>query len=256
MREGATLSAAQTTKAEGAAVTITRVSKRFGSQPALIDVSLAVGSGQVQCIIGPPGAGKSTLLRCIGQSEAFDQGSIEIDGEPVEPGGVRRHPAIGMVSQRSELLDHMTALQHVIEGPLALLRRPRREIVMEAMAALERVGLADRRDSYPGELSGGQRQRLAIARALAARPRLMLLDEPTAGLDPDAAGEVLDVIRELAGLGLTLIVVTHEPGFLREVADDIAFMDGGEIVEQGAPRIILVAAKQARTRNFVAALPV
>jgi len=256
VREGATLSAAQTTKAEGAAVTITRVSKRFGSQPALIDVSLAVGSGQVQCIIGPPGAGKSTLLRCIGQSEAFDQGSIEIDGEPVEPESVRRHPAIGMVPQRPELLDHMTALQHVIEGPLALLRRPRREIVMEAMAALERVGLADRRDSYPGELSGGQRQRLAIARALAARPRLMLLDEPTAGLDPDAAGEVLDVIRELAGLGLTLIVVTHEPGFLREVADDIAFMDGGEIVEQGAPRIILVAAKQARTRNFVAALPV
>ena len=249
------MSAAQITKAEGAAVAITRVSKRFGPQIALNNVSLAVEPGQVQCIIGPPGAGKSTLLRCIGQSEAIDQGSIEIDGEPVEPGGVRRHPAIGMVSQRWELLDHMTALQHVIEGPLALLRRPRREIVMEAMAALERVGLADRRDSYPSELPGGQRQRLAIARALAARPRLMLLDEPMAGPDPDAAGEVLDVIRGLAGSGLTMIVATHEPGFLREVADDIAFMEGGEIVEQGAPRIILVAAKQARTRDFVATLP-
>lgn len=249
------MSAAQTTKAEGAAVTITRVSKRFGRQAALNDVSLAVGSGQVQCIIGPPGAGKSTLLRCIGQSEAIDQGSIEIDGEPVEPESVRRHPTIGMVSQRPEFLDHMTALQHVIEGPLALLRRPRREIVIEAMAALERVGLADRRDSYPGELSGGQRQRLAIARALATRPRLMVLDEPTAGLDPVAAGEVLDVIRELAGSGLTMIVVTHEPNFLREIADDVAFMDDGELVEQGAPRTILVAPKQARTRDFVAALP-
>ena len=246
------MSAAQITKAEGAAVTITRVSKRFGPQIALNNVSLAVEPGQVQCIIGPPGAGKSTLLRCIDRSEAIDQGSIEIDGEPVEPESARRHPTIGMVSQRPELLDHMTALQHVIEGPLALLRRPRREIVMEAMAALERVGLADRRDSYPSELPGGQRQRLAIARAMAARPRLMLLDEPMAGLDPDAAGEVLDVIRGLAGSGLTMIVATHEPGFLREVADDIAFMEGGEIVEQGAPRIILVAAKQARTRDFVA----
>lgn len=248
------MSAAQTTKAEGAAVTITRVSKRFGPQNALKDVSLAIGPGKVQCIIGPPGAGKSTLLRCIGHSEAIDQGSIEIDGEPVEPESARRHPAIVTVSQRPGLLDHMTALQHVIEGPLALLRRPRREIVIEAMAALERVRLADRRDSYPGELSGGQRQRLAIARALAARPRLMLLDEPTAGLDPDAAGEVLDVIREFAGSGLTMIVATHEPDFLREVADDVAFMDGGEIVEQGAPRIILVAPKLARTRDFVAAL--
>lgn len=251
---GRGVSAAQTMKA-GAAVSIAHASKRFGEVKALSGVSLAIGPGMVQCLIGPPGAGKSTLLRCIGGAEAIDEGTLHLDGAPIETETARQGLVVGMVPQRPELFDHMTALQHILEGPLALLRRSRRDTVVEAMAALERVGLADRRDSYPSELSGGERQRLAIARALVAKPRLLLLDEPTAGLDPGAAGEVLDVMRRLAGSGLTLIVATHELGFISEVADDVAFMDGGEIVEQGLPQSILSAPKQARTRDFLATLP-
>lgn len=249
------MSAAQTTKADGAAVTIAHVGKRFGELAALSNVSLAIAPGMIQCLIGPPGAGKSTLLRCIGGSETADQGTIQIDGEPIKPSIAGQRLVVGMVPQRPELFDHMTALQHILEGPLAELKLSRREIVAEAMAALERAGLADRRDSYPSELSGGQRQRLALARVLAARPRLMLLDEPTAGLDPGAAGEVLDVMRGLVTSGATLIVATHELGFVREVADGVAFMDSGEIVEQGPPQSILSAPIQARTRDFLATLP-
>ncbi len=248
------MSAAQTMKA-GAAVSIAHASKRFGALKALNDVSLTIGPGMVQCLIGPLGAGKSTLLRCIGGGEAIDAGTIQIDGVPIETETARQGPVVGMVPPRPEMFDHMTALQHILEGPLARLKLSRRETVAEAMAALERVGLADRRDSYPSELSGGARQRLAIARALAAKPRLLLLDEPTAGLDPEGAGEVLDVMRSLAGSGLTLIVATHELGFVSEVAHGIAFMDGGEIVEQGAPQSILSAPRQARTRGFLATLP-
>jgi polar amino acid transport system ATP-binding protein len=250
------VSAAQTTKTEGAAVTIAHVGKRFGGVQALADVSLAVAPGTILCIIGPSGAGKSTLLRCIDGSETADEGTIQIDGQSIETGTAGQHLAVGMVPQRPALFDHMTALQHILEGPLARLKLSRREIVAEAMAALERVGLPDRRDAYPNELSGGQQRRLAVARALAAKPRLMLLDEPTAGLDPDAAGEVLDVMRGLAGSGLTLIVATHEIGFIKEVGDDVAFMDGGEIVEIGAPRSILAAPKQTRLHEFLASLSV
>ena len=250
------MSAAQTTKAEGAAVTIAHVGKRFGGVQALTDVSLAVAPGVIQCIIGPSGAGKSTLLRCIDGSETTDEGTIQIDGQSIETGTAGQHLLVGMVPQRPALFDHMTALQHILEGPLARLKLSRREIVAEAMAALERVGLPDRRDAYPNELSGGQQRRLAVARALAAKPRLMLLDEPTAGLDPDAAGEVLDVMRGLAGSGLTLIVATHEIGFIRETGDHVAFMDGGEIVEIWAPRSILAAPKQTRLRDFLASLSV
>jgi polar amino acid transport system ATP-binding protein len=246
------VSAAQTTKAEGAAVTIAHLGKRFSALTALNNVSLSIGPGEVLCLVGPPGAGKSTLLRCIGGSEAIDQGTMEVDGEPI--GSVSVRHVIGMVSQQPDMFDHMTALQHIIEGPLALLRRPRREVAVAAMAALERVGLAERRDSYPSELSGGQRQRVAIARALAARPRLILFDEPTAGLDPVAAGEVRDVMRDLAGSGLTMIVATHELGFVSEAADDVAFMAGGEIVERGPPSSILGAPALARTRDFLSTL--
>lgn len=248
------MGAAQTMKA-GAAVAIAHASKRFGDVQALSDVSLAIGPGMVQCLIGPPCAGKSTLLRCIGGVEMLDEGAIQIDGEPTGREGVGPRHAIGMIPQHPGLFDHMTALQHVIEGPLALLRRSRRDMVTEAMAALERVGLADRRDSYPGELSGGARQRLAIAGELAAKPRLLLFDEPTTGLDPEAAREVLDMMRELAGSGPTLIVVTHELGFVRDIADDVAFMDNGEIVELGPPRSLLAAPKHARLRDFLATLP-
>ncbi|BCB18419.1 ABC transporter ATP-binding protein [Bosea sp. ANAM02] len=247
------MGAAQITKA-GAAVAIAHASKRFRAVQALRDVSLAIGPGMVQCFIGPAGAGKSTLLRCIGGSEAVDEGTITIDGELIGREGAGTRHVIGTVPQPPELFDHMTALQHILEGPLALLRRSRRDTVVEAMAALERVGLADRRDSYPSELSGGARQRLAIARALAAKPRLMLLDEPTAGLDPEEAGEVLAMMRNFVGSGLTLIVATHDIGFVREVADDVAFMDTGEIVERGRPEELIAAPKQARTRDFLATL--
>jgi polar amino acid transport system ATP-binding protein len=248
------VSAAQTTKAEGAAVTIAHLGKRFAGVQALTDVSLAVAPGAIQFIIGPSGAGKSTLLRCIGGSETADEGTIQIDGQLIETGTAGQHLLVGMVPQRPALFDHMTALQHILEGPLARLKLSRREIVAEAMAALERVGLADRRDSYPSELSGGQRQRVAIARALAAKPRLMLFDEPTAGLDPAAAGEVRDVMRDLAGSGLTMIVATHELGFVSQAADDVAFLAAGEIVERGPPSSILGAPALARTRDFLSTL--
>jgi len=246
------VSATQTTKAEGATVTITHVSKRFGALTALNNVTLSVGPGKALCFVGPPGAGKSTLLRCIGGSEAIDQGRIEIDGEPIGAESARH--VIGMVSPQPDLFDHMTALQHIIEGPLALQRRPRREIAVAAMAALERVGLAERRDAYPSELSGGERRRVAIARELAVKPRLMLFDEPTAGLDPAAAGEVLDVMRDLAGSGPTMIMAMHELGFISEAADDVAFMAAGEIVERGGPSSILGAPELARMRDFLSTL--
>ena len=250
-----------------AIVTIAHVSKFFGPLKALKNVSLSVAPGAVQCIIGPSGSGKSTLLRCINQLEKIDEGAISVDGELI---GYRRvgetlheltdaeiaqqRLATGMVFQRFNLFNHMTALQNIIEGPLTVLRRPRKEIVAEATALLERVGLADKRDSYPSELSGGQQQRIAIARALAMRPKLMLFDEPTSALDPELVGEVLNVMRDLAATGMTMIVVTHELGFAREVASDVVFMDKGEIVEQGPPQTVLVAPNQPRTRDFIAAV--
>ncbi|RYE32748.1 MAG: amino acid ABC transporter ATP-binding protein [Hyphomicrobiales bacterium] len=236
----------------GAAVSIAHVSKRFGALKALNDVSLTIGPGMLQCLIGAPGAGKSTLLRCIGGSETVDDGMIQIDGASIETQTARQGFVVGMIPLRPAMFDHMTALQHILEGPLARLKLSRRETVTEAMAALGRVGLADRRDSYPGELVAWQQRRLAIARAVAAKPRLMLFDDPTAGLDPGAAAEMLGVMRDLAGSGLTMIVATHELGFITEVGDDVAFMAGGEIVEQGPPRSLLAAPRERRTRDFLA----
>ena len=254
-------------EADSAIVTIANVSKFFGELKALNNVSLSIEPGMVQCIIGPSGSGKSTLLRCINQLEKIDQGAIRVDGELIgyrrvgdelheltDPEIARQRLATGMVFQRFNLFNHMTALQNIIEGPLTVLKRPRKEIVAEAMALLERVGLAEKRDSYPSELSGGQQQRIAIARALAMKPKLMLFDEPTSALDPELVGEVLNVMRDLAASGMTMIVVTHELGFAREVANDVVFMDKGEIVEQGPPQTVLVAPKQARTRDFIAAV--
>ncbi|WP_353183014.1 amino acid ABC transporter ATP-binding protein [Bosea sp. (in: a-proteobacteria)] len=250
-----------------AIVSVAHVSKFFGPFRALNDVSLSIEPGMVQCIIGPSGSGKSTLLRCINQLEKIDQGAIRLDGELIGYRRVgdelhelsdaeiaRQRLATGMVFQRFNLFNHMTALQNIIEGPLTVLKRPRKEIVAEATALLERVGLADKRDSYPSELSGGQQQRVAIARALAMRPKIMLFDEPTSALDPELVGEVLNVMRDLAASGMTMIVVTHELGFAREVANDVVFMARGEIVERGAPDVVLVAPTQARTREFIAAV--
>ena len=262
------MSAAETqAKADSAIVTIANVSKLFGDLKALNNVSLSIEPGTVQCIIGPSGSGKSTLLRCINQLEKIDQGAIRVDGELIGYRRVgdelheltdveiaRQRLVTGMVFQCFNLFNHMTALQNIIEGPLTVLKQPRKQIVAEAMALLERVGLADKRDSYPSELSGGQQQRIAIARALAMKPKLMLFDEPTSALDPELVGEVLNVMRDLAASGMTMIVVTHELGFAREVASDVVFMDKGEIVEQGPPQTVLVAPRQARTRDFIAAV--
>lgn len=243
------------------------VTKQFGPLKALNKVSLSVLPGAVQCIIGPSGSGKSTLLRCINQLEKIDAGAIMVAGELIGYRRVgnelhelsdveiaRQRLKTGMVFQRFNLFNHMTVLQNIIEGPLTVLKRPRRETIAEAMALLERVGLAEKRDSYPIELSGGQQQRIAIARALAMKPQLMLFDEPTSALDPELVGEVLNVMRDLAASGMTMIVVTHELGFAREVANDVVFMDKGEIVEQGPPQQVLVSPQQPRTRDFIAAV--
>jgi ABC-type polar amino acid transport system ATPase subunit len=243
------------------------VTKQFGPLKALNKVSLSVQPGAVQCIIGPSGSGKSTLLRCINQLEKIDAGAITVAGELIGYRRVgnelhelsdveiaRQRLKTGMVFQRFNLFNHMTALQNVIEGPVTVLKRPRREAVAEAEALLARVGLAEKRDSYPIELSGGQQQRIAIARALAMKPQVMLFDEPTSALDPELVGEVLNVMRDLAATGMTMIVVTHELGFAREVASDVVFMDKGEIVEQGPPPQVLVSPQQPRTRDFIAAV--
>jgi len=243
------------------------VRKAFGSVQALDGVSIEIPAGQVLCIVGPSGSGKSTFLRCINQLERIDSGAIWVDGELIGYRRVgdklyeltdaeiaRQRLTSGMVFQRFNLFQHMTALENIIEGPVTVQKRRRKEVVDEAMALLERVGLAAKRDAYPSELSGGQQQRVAIARALAMRPKLMLFDEPTSALDPELVGEVLAVMRDLAGSGMTMIVVTHELGFAREVANEVVFMDRGAIVERGPPQEVLVHPQQQRTRDFIAAV--
>jgi polar amino acid transport system ATP-binding protein len=243
------------------------VHKSFGALRALQGVDLDVAAGEVLCIIGPSGSGKSTLLRCINQLERPDHGAIWVDGELAgyrrigdtlqeldDAAIARQRMASGMVFQRFNLFGHMTALQNVIEGPVTVQRRDRSVVTTEAAALLARVGLADKRDAYPAELSGGQQQRVAIARALAMKPKLMLFDEPTSALDPELVGEVLAVMRDLARSGMTMIVVTHELGFAREVADRVVFMDQGAVVESGAPADLLVQPRHARTREFIAAV--
>ncbi len=239
------------------------VHKYFGTLHALDGISLEVAPAEIVCVIGPSGSGKSTFLRCINQLERVDGGAIWVDGDLA---GYRRvgdalHPlsdreiarqrlSSGMVFQRFNLFAHMTALENVIEGPVTVQKRRRQD----AVAALDRVGLADKRAAYPAELSGGQQQRVAIARALAMSPKLMLFDEPTSALDPELVGEVLAVMRDLAESRMTMIVVTHELGFAREVAKRVVFMDGGRIVEQGAPRDILSAPQHPRTKEFISAV--
>jgi polar amino acid transport system ATP-binding protein len=219
------------------------------------------------CLIGASGSGKTTLLRCVNQLTSIDSGGIWLDGELLglrEQGGrlhrlseaeiARQRLKTGMVFQRFNLFPHMTALQNVTEGPVQVQGRKPAEIRAEALELLRRVGLADKAESYPAQLSGGQQQRVAIARALAMRPMLMLFDEPTSALDPELVGEVLAVIRELARSGKTMMIVTHELGFAREVADTIVYMDGGTIVESGPPTQVLGNPRETRTQAFLSAV--
>ncbi len=240
------------------------VYKSFGRLEVLRGIDLQVFPKEVMCIIGPSGSGKSTFLRCINHLEKIDAGRLSVDGELVgyrERGNnlyelpdrevCRKRSEIGMVFQRFNLFPHMTALENVIEAPIRVKNESRATAVTRARALFERVGLADKVDAYPNQLSGGQQQRVAIARALAMQPKLMLFDEPTSALDPELVGEVLDVMRGLAEDGMTMIVVTHEMGFAREVGDSLVFMDAGVIVESGAPRDVLANPQHERTRSFL-----
>ena len=241
------------------------VRKSYGRLEVLKGIDLEVGAGEVVCPIGPSGSGKSTFLRCINHLETIQAGAIRVDGaligcrahngrlyELSESEVCRQRADIGMVFQRFNLFPHMTALQNIVEAPMRVRRQPAEQARRRALELLERVGLLARAHAYPGQLSGGQQQRIAIARALAMQPKLMLFDEPTSALDPELVDEVLAVMRQLAEEGMTMIVVTHEIGFARDVGHRVAFMDGGVIVEQGAPQDILVRPRQDRTRAFLA----
>ncbi|KAA8880564.1 amino acid ABC transporter ATP-binding protein [Nocardia colli] len=244
-----------------------RVCKNFGALQVLKGVSLEIGRGEVLCVIGPSGSGKSTFLRCINHLEEVNAGRLYVDGELVgyeEKNGklyelhpreaARQRREIGMVFQHFNLFPHRTVLENVIEAPTQVKKVPKAEAVAKAQELLDRVGLAEKANAYPAQLSGGQQQRVAIARALAMDPKLMLFDEPTSALDPELVGEVLQVMRELAQSGMTMVVVTHEMGFAREVADKLVFMDGGVIVEAGAPRELLANPQHERTRAFLSRL--
>ncbi|MEV5679318.1 MULTISPECIES: amino acid ABC transporter ATP-binding protein [unclassified Streptomyces] len=245
-------------------VEIRSVHKSFGSLQVLRGIDLSVRTGEVTVVLGPSGSGKSTLLRTINHLEKVDQGWISVDGTLVgyrregdklyelrEREVLRQRTRIGFVFQNFNLFGHLTVLENIIEAPVSALRRPRKDAVAAAGKLLARVGLADKAGAYPKQLSGGQQQRVAIARALALEPKLLLFDEPTSALDPELVGEVLDVIKDLAHQGTTMIVVTHEIGFAREVADTVVFMDEGRIVEQGPPADVLDRPVQERTRAFL-----
>jgi polar amino acid transport system ATP-binding protein len=245
-------------------VRIRGLRKRYGAREVLSGIDLDVPRGSVMCIIGPSGSGKSTLLSCINHLERIDAGKLWVDGELVGyrelndrlyelPEGqvARMRQSVGMVFQQFNLFPHMTALQNIIEAPIQVKRVPHAQARQHALELLDRVGLADKHAMFPAQLSGGEQQRVAIARALAMDPKLMLFDEPTSALDPELVGEVLAVMKDLARSGMTMMVVTHELAFAREVGDELAFMDAGLIVERGAPRAVLSAPKERRTQDFL-----
>ncbi|HEY0515645.1 MAG TPA: amino acid ABC transporter ATP-binding protein [Solirubrobacteraceae bacterium] len=241
-----------------------RVRKRFGRQEVLKGIDLEVQPGEVTCLLGPSGSGKSTFLRCINHLEKIDSGRLSVDGELVgyrlqggnlhelrESEVARKRSEIGMVFQHFNLFGHMTAIENVICAPVRVKGIKREQALERGRELLERVGLADKLDGYPSQLSGGQQQRVAIARALAMEPKLMLFDEPTSALDPELVDEVLQAMQQLARDGMTMVVVTHEMGFAREVADEVVFMDDGVVVESGPPAEVLANPRHERTRLFL-----
>jgi ABC-type polar amino acid transport system ATPase subunit len=251
--------------AEPPMVLAEQVSKSFGSNEVLTDISLEVHRGEVMCLVGPSGSGKSTFLRCINHLEVVSAGRLSVDGELIgyrEGNGklyelapkdaARQRRDIGMVFQRFNLFPHMTALENVMAAPRTVRGHAKARAEAHAHELLDRVGLAERANYYPAHLSGGQQQRVAIARALAMEPKLMLFDEPTSALDPELVGEVLEVMKGLAKDGMTMIVVTHEMGFAREVADSLVFMDRGAVVESGDPAQVLTDPQHQRTKAFLA----
>ena len=235
-------------------IELTNVHKRFGSNEVLKGITASVEKSEVVCIIGPSGSGKSTILRCINGLESYDSGDILVEGAKVDnkaPSIVAIRTQVSMVFQRFNLFPHRTALENVVEGPIYVKKEPPAEALERGRALLAQVGLAEKADAHPGQLSGGQQQRVAIARALAMQPKAILFDEPTSALDPELVGEVLGVMRKLADDGMTMVVVTHEMGFARDVADRVLFIDGGVIVEQGAAKSVLNAPQHARTQDFL-----
>jgi polar amino acid transport system ATP-binding protein len=246
-------------------VEIHNVHKSYNGFEVLKGIDLTVQPGEVVALLGPSGSGKSTLLRTINHLESVDSGSVTLDGQLIgyqlrgnklhelrEREILERRTQVGIVFQNFNLFPHLTALENITEAPLALKRLSKDDARELALGLLDRVGLADKASSYPRQLSGGQQQRVAIARALALKPKVLLFDEPTSALDPELVGEVLDVIRDLAQLGTTLIIVTHEIGFAREVADRVVFLDHGQVIEEGTPAEVLENPKNPRTREFLA----
>lgn len=249
---------------ENKVLEVRNLRKRFGDNPVLSGIDFSMNRGDVVCLLGPSGSGKSTLLRCVNLLEKPDEGSIFVNGERMgyefkrdryhelnESGIARQRARIGMVFQRFNLFPHMTALENVCVAPGWVKRANKSDTVTRAHMLLERVGLGQKSDFYPSQLSGGQQQRVAIARALAMDPEMMLFDEPTSALDPELVGEVLEVMKELATGGTSMVVVTHEIGFAREVGDEIVFLDGGVIVERGKPADVLLKPQHSRTKEFL-----
>jgi polar amino acid transport system ATP-binding protein len=235
-------------------IELTDVHKSFGRTEVLKGITASVEQGEVVCIIGPSGSGKSTILRCINGLESYDSGDILVEGARVDrsaPSIVAIRTQVSMVFQRFNLFPHRTALENVIEGPLFVKKQPRAAALERGRALLAQVGLADKADNYPPQLSGGQQQRVAIARALAMQPKAILFDEPTSALDPELVGDVLGVMRNLADDGMTMLVVTHEMAFAKDVADRVLFIDGGVIVEQGPAKAVLNQPQHPRTQDFL-----
>lgn len=239
---------------ENKKIAVKNLKKNFGSLEVLKRISLEVTEGEVVCLIGPSGSGKSTFLRCLNRLESITAGEVMVDGHPISDSNVNINKVrenIGMVFQHFNLFPHLTVQENITLAPVELKKMDKESAAKKAIELLERVGLADKARVYPGQLSGGQKQRVAIARALAMNPDIMLFDEPTSALDPEMVGEVLEVMKQLAADGMTMVVVTHEMGFAREVADRVIFMDEGVIVEEGTPEEIFGNPKEERTISFL-----